>query len=90
MSLLLIASYHCNVAGVLSDSIDYQVRFFETDDESEASIRLKEEKPDSYLNSDGETVTWVFSEIVEMEHDPEMIDGAEIIGFITGKNAKQS
>ena len=90
MSLLLIASYHCEVAGELTESIDYQVRFFATDDESEATIRLKEETPNSYMNSDGEMVTWIFSDIVALEHDPEMIDGAEIIGFITGQNAKQS
>ena len=53
MSLLLIASYHCEVAGELTDSIDYQVRFFTTDDESEAAIKLKEENPNSYTNSDG-------------------------------------
>ena len=74
----------------MSDSIDCQVRFFATDDESEATIRLKEETPNSYMNSDGQTVTWIFSDIVALEHDPEVIDGAEIIGFITGQNAKQS
>lgn len=85
MSLLVIACYHCEVAGERTDSVDYQVRFFATDDEGEVVRRLQAQPPNSYKNSSGETVSWIFDETVAIQYDPELKDGAEVIGFITGK-----
>jgi len=85
MAILVIAKYHCEVAGKTTDSVDYQVRYFETGNENEAVQLLRCEKPTSYKNSSGELVSWIFDGTEAIEHDPKFKDGAEIIGFITGK-----
>ena len=85
MSILVIVKYHCEVAGKATDSVDYQVRYFETDDEDEVLQRLRSEEPTTYKNSAGEIVSWIFDGMGAVEHDPKFKDGAEIIGFITGE-----
>ncbi len=85
MSILVIAKYHCEVAGKATDDVDYRVRYFETDDEDDVVQRLRSEEPTSYENSSGEVVSWVFDGTEAFQHDPKFKDGAEMIGFITGK-----
>ena len=85
MATLVIAKYRCEVAGKATDSVDYQVRYFETDDEIEIVQRLRAEEPTSYKNSSGEVVSWIFDGTEAFEHDPKYKNGAEIIGFITGE-----
>jgi hypothetical protein len=84
MSILIIAMYRCEVADKATDDVDYQVRYFTTDDETEVLRRLRSKEPTSYKNSSGEIVRWIFDDKVAIEHDPKLEDGAEIIGFITG------
>ena len=84
MPLLVIAAYHCEVAGEATDSVDYQVRYFESDSIDDVGFRLRSEQPVTYKNPSGEDVRWVFDGTVAVESDPKYSDGAEIIGFITG------
>jgi len=85
MSMLVIAKYHCEVAGKATDDVDYQVRYFESDDEDEVVQRLRSEDSNSYKNPSGETVSWVFDGTEAFQHDPKLKDGVEVIGFITGE-----
>src|SRR5437899_2539354 len=82
MSILVIAKYHCEVADKATDDVDYQVRYFTTDNEDEVRHRLRSEEPTSYKNPSGEIVRWVFDDTVAIEHDPKFKDGVEMIGFI--------
>jgi hypothetical protein len=65
--------------------MDYQVRYFASDSIDEVMSRLRSEPPHSYKNSDGEDVVWVFDDTAAVEFDPDFKDGAEVIGFITGR-----
>ncbi len=85
MPILVIAAFHCEVAGESTDSVDYQVRYFHTDSIEEVMNRLRNEPPESYNNTYGEEVRWVFHDTVAVEFDPEFQDGVEAIGFVTGK-----
>ena len=84
MPTIVIAAYSCEVAGEPTDSVDYQVRYFESGDVDEISRRLHEESV-TYKNSDGQDVRWVFDETIAVEANPRFEDGSELIGFITGK-----
>ncbi|TWT62027.1 hypothetical protein [Rubinisphaera italica] len=85
MPILVIAVYHCEVAGEPTESLDYQVRYFASDSIDEVMLRLTAEEPVTYRNANGQEVRWVFDDTVAIEFDPDFQDGAEIIGFITGK-----
>ena len=84
MGTFVIAKYHCEVAGETTDSVDYQVRYFDKASPEEVMSRLEGERPHEYENCDGETVRWLFDETMAIEVDPTFKDGEEIIGFITG------
>jgi hypothetical protein len=88
MSILVIAAYHCEVAGKRTNSVDYQVRHFASDSLDEVTARLRREPPVAYKNRDGQKVRWVFDETVATELDAEFEDGAEVIGFITGRSKR--
>jgi hypothetical protein len=81
-----IAVYRCEVAGKPTDSLDIQVRHFDSFSPSAIEQRLREELLHSYTNDAGETVTWPLVHIVSIEPVDNPPDGAEIAGFITGCN----
>jgi len=83
--MLVIARYHCEVAGKATESLDYQVRYFDSDSLDEVTARLRVEQPCTYVNDCQETVSWIFDSIVATEPDPQFADGKELIGFITGR-----
>ncbi len=85
MPLLVIAAYHCEVAGKPTASVDYQIRYFESDLIEEVFSRLRAEAPQAYSNSAGQEVRWTFHETVAVETNVVFKDGTEVIGFITGK-----
>ena len=85
MPILVIAAYHCEVAGEPTESVDYQVRYFCSDSIDEVWQRLRSEPPETYKNCDGEDVMWVFDDTVAVEFEPAFADGAEVIGFIAGR-----
>ena len=90
MSILVIAAYHCEVAGKPTNSVDYQVRHFASDSLDEVTARLRREPPVAYKNRYGQKVRWVFDETVAAEFDPRFEDGAEVIGFITGRSKRST
>jgi hypothetical protein len=85
MSLLVIARYHCEVAGKATESLDYQVKYFDSDDLEEVEARLRSEAPCTYENHRDETVSWIFDCLIAHESGPQLVDGTELIGFITGR-----
>jgi hypothetical protein len=85
MSMLVIARYHCEVAGKATESLDYRVKFFESDDLDEVTARLRGEQPCTYENALNEAVSWIFDDIVATQFDPQLVNGKELIGFITGR-----
>ncbi len=85
MPILVIAAYHCQVAGKPTASIDYQVRQFDSDSLEEITARLRSEPLESYKNRYGQEVRWTFHDTVAVEFNPEFTDGEEVIGFISGK-----
>ena len=77
MPTLVIAAYHCEVAGKRTNSVDYQVRHFTSDSPDEVTARLKAEHPVAYKNRYGQNVRWVFDDTVAIELDPKFDDGAD-------------
>ena len=83
-NVVAIAVYRCEVAGQPTESIDIRVRFFESGTFAEIEQRLMGEPAESYANDRGETVSWPIARIMAMETFENPVDGAEIVGFITG------
>ena len=48
MSILVIAAYHCEVAGKPTDSVDYQVRQFASDSLDNITASLRVEPPQAF------------------------------------------
>ena len=88
MPILVIAAYHCEVAGKPTDSVDYQVRYFDSDSLDEVMSRLRSEQPQAYKNVYKQEVRWLFDDTVAVEFEPKLRDGTEVIGFITGKTRR--
>ena len=82
MPALAIAAYRCQVAGIPTESIDIQVRYFSTEQESEISEFLSNEKTHPYFNSDGELVEWPFIKVLSIEQFNNSLNGSEVAGFI--------
>lgn len=81
---LAIVAYRCEVAGVPTDSIDIQVRYFEAESEDEIELQIESKPACSYENVDGELVSWPLVGVISAQpfaHEP---DGGEVVGFITG------
>jgi hypothetical protein len=80
---IAIAAYRCEVAGISSDSLDIQVRYFEDTSIDIASF-LRDEPTHSYLNDSDELVTWPFVAILAIENFESPKNGSEVAGFIAG------
>jgi len=80
---IAIAVYRCEVAGIPTDSLDVQVRYFD-DAEIDVAAFLSAEPTHSYLNDKGELVTWPLVEITAIETFAEPKNGREVAGFIAG------
>lgn len=75
--------YRCRVAGVLTGSLDFQVRWFDGVDATEARRRVENEVAHTYENREGEPVSWELAEVLAVERFAPTDSGAEVIGFIT-------
>lgn len=84
-SIVAIVVYGCEIAGQRTESIDFQVRYFDSADLAAAEDRIRGEPTHEYLNERGETVSWPFLRIAAMDLLDELKDGAEIVGFITAR-----
>ena len=83
-SSLAIAAYRCEVVGSPTDSIDVQVRYFETLSPDQIEAALRSEPTSSYTNGEGQVVTWPFVRLLAVEPFARPANGAEVVGFITG------
>jgi hypothetical protein len=82
--IVVLAAYCCEVAGKVTDSVDYQVRYFDSNSLEDVVSRLRSEKPHTYRNVYDQEVRWFFHDTVAVNFEPQLRDGAELIGFITG------
>ena len=83
---LAIVAYRCEVAGVPTESLDIQVRYFEAESAEEVVSRIFAEPDAEYMNGDGELLTWPFVCVVAVEPFSEPADGEEVVGFIARTN----
>ena len=81
---LAIATYQCRIDGVVDDSVDFQVRYFDLPDESAVVSALEDEPPHTYLNGDGETVSWPLMRIFDVQALRPVASGSEVAGFVAG------
>jgi hypothetical protein len=77
-----IVAYRCLVAGLPSGSVDFQVRWFDDADAEEIRRHIRGEPLHSYLNVDGEVVSWELVEIFAIEPFAASESGEEVVGFI--------
>ncbi len=84
--ILAIVAYRCEVAGEPTESIDIQVRYFESGTAREIEDRLRSEAPHSYANDRNEIVSWPLIKVLAVEPFETPTDGKEMVGFITGCN----
>jgi len=79
-----LVTYGCTVAGEPSDSVDFQVRLFDSDSIADVAAQLRAEPPHEYKNGDGEIVSWPLASILDIQRlSPEAQSGAEVAGTIT-------
>jgi hypothetical protein len=83
---IAIVAYRCEVAGVASDSLDIQVRYFE-DTSIDIPTFLREEPTQSYSNDLDELVTWPFVAVpfvavLAIEDFGSPKNGSEVAGFV--------
>jgi hypothetical protein len=83
LARIAIAAYRCEVAGVASDSLDIQVRYFD-DASIDIAAFLRDEPIHSYSNHLNELVTWLFVGVLDIQNLENPKNGSEIAGFITG------
>ncbi len=80
---LAIVVYKCLVAGVPTQSLDFQVRWFEADDETAVNVLIEREPTQSYLNPYGEEVTWELFGVFAIDSFAPGRSGDEVVGFIS-------
>lgn len=78
-----IVAYRSVVAGIASNSLDIQARWFAEADPLEVRRLIQEEQLCTYTNSDGDTVCWVLAEVFAIEPFSPSASGDEVAGFIT-------
>jgi len=81
---LAIVAFRCEVAGKLTDSLDFQVRCLYADSLEDVEERIQSKPTVSYENDFGEMVTWPLVGVVAAEPFTEDADGKEVVGFVTG------
>ena len=81
-SYLAIVAYRCLVAGVSKQKLDIQVMWFNAGDKDAVRDEIRASPLQSYLNSDGDTVTWELVEIFAVDEFAPNASGEEVIGFI--------
>jgi len=79
---LAIVAYRCFVAGLPTDSIDMQVRWFQASDRDAVGELLVAEPEQSYQNADGETVAWKLAQVFSIDEFGTPESGDEVTGFI--------
>jgi hypothetical protein len=78
---IAIVAYRCEVAGVASESLEIQVRYFE-DTNIDIPTFLREELTHSYSNDFDEFVKWPFVGVLAIEDFESPKNGSQVAGFI--------
>lgn len=81
---LAIVAYQCQVNGVSTGSVDFQVRYFNLCDAADVVAALRSEPSHAYRNHLDEMVVWPIVEIFAVERLKSHASGDEVIGFIAG------
>lgn len=79
---LAIVAYRSLVAGLSAGSLDIQVRWLADEGAEEIRRHILGEPLQSYLNSDGEVVSWELVEIFAIESFAPRESGEEVVGFV--------
>jgi hypothetical protein len=79
---LAIAAYQCQINGVPTGSIDFQIRYFNVPEADDVARMLKSEPVHEYKNDVGQTVSWPLQAIPNIQGILPIGQGNEIIGFI--------
>src|SRR5262245_50076586 len=77
-----IAAYRCEIDGVPVASVEFKVVFLDAATADDAEALLRAEPVHSYLNGDGQLVSWPLVGIPNIQGHLPMTPGREIIGFI--------
>lgn len=83
---LAIVAYKSEIQGVVSGSIEFQVRHFRALDEEQVKKLLLNEEPTCYKNDSGEEVCWRFEKLVAFSEYSDPENGEELVGFITSES----
>jgi len=78
----ILARYRCEIDGTPTGEYDYKVHWFGVSDADTAVTWVMTQGGDQYDNDAGETVRWVFEDILGMEEVEDPDEGDEVIGFI--------
>ena len=79
---LAIAAYQCQIDGIPTGSIDFQVRYFTLSAPEEVEAALRSEPIHQYKNDLDQTVSWPLQAIPSIQGILPIEQGSEIIGFI--------
>jgi hypothetical protein len=84
---LAIVAYRSLVAGVPTKKLDFQVRWFNEENEAVVRQLIGDDPIHTYENANGETVSWELAEVFEVETFDPQRSGDEVIGFIASTRA---
>ena len=79
---LAIAAYQCQIDGVPTGSVDFQVRYFNVPGPDDVETALRSEPLHEYKNHLDQTVSWPLQAIPNIQGISPIQQGGEIIGFI--------
>ncbi|MCB9135066.1 MAG: hypothetical protein H6636_06545 [Anaerolineales bacterium] len=81
-----IVIYRCYIESEYTGDIDFSCRYYEKNSIDEVRLALQEEKVNEYKNNNGERVTWVFDELIQIDEVENFSSGDEITGFICNES----
>lgn len=79
---LAIVAYRSLIDGISEGGLDFQVRWFDENDETVIREQIEAEPLSCYENPYGQTVTWELVQIFTIERFEPQQSGDEVIGFI--------
>lgn len=82
-----MVEYGCEVAGRSSESVDIQVKYVELETEDDVCATISGETPQSYLNGEGDQVTWPLRRILMIRENRALSHDEEVIGFVADASA---
>ena len=88
--MLLIARYDCFINGERTGSVDYKVKSYDVEPDTDLELLLRSEPEEEYKNESSELVSWQFEEICAVEWEPDFSSGEEVIGFVTSQPVSRS